>query len=52
MTGKNSLLDELTWRGLLYQNTETLGAALQAGAVTAYCGFDPSAACTLGISCR
>ncbi len=43
MTAKNSLLDELTWRGLLYQNTETLGAALQAGTVTAYCGFDPSA---------
>ena len=43
MTGTNALLDELTWRGLLYQNTETLGAALRAGAVTAYCGFDPSA---------
>lgn len=37
------MLDELAWRGLLYQNTDTLGAALAAGVVTAYCGFDPTA---------
>jgi tyrosyl-tRNA synthetase len=43
MTGTHSLLDELTWRGLLYQHTETLARALGAGVVTAYCGFDPSA---------
>lgn len=39
----NSLLAELTWRGLLYQHTEPLGAALGAGVVTGYCGFDPTA---------
>jgi tyrosyl-tRNA synthetase len=37
------LLDELTWRGLVYQSTEGVGAALQAGAVSAYIGFDPTA---------
>ena len=39
----NPLLDELSWRGLLYQQTESLGAALDAGVVTGYCGFDPTA---------
>ncbi|MDQ2768457.1 MAG: tyrosine--tRNA ligase [Gemmatimonadota bacterium] len=39
----NSLLTELTWRGLLYQHTEPLDAALSAGVVTGYCGFDPTA---------
>lgn len=39
----NSLLAELTWRGLLYQHTEPLDAALSAGVVTGYCGFDPTA---------
>ncbi|HLB11225.1 MAG TPA: tyrosine--tRNA ligase [Gemmatimonadaceae bacterium] len=39
----NSLLAELTWRGLLYQHTEPLGAAFSAGVVTGYCGFDPTA---------
>ncbi len=39
-----TLLEELTWRGLLYQQTEGLGAHLAKGAVTAYCGFDPTAA--------
>jgi len=43
MSNMNSLLAELTWRGLLYQNTEPLGAALSAGVVTGYCGFDPTA---------
>jgi len=43
MQNMNSLLAELTWRGLLYQHTEPLDAALSAGVVTGYCGFDPTA---------
>ncbi len=43
MQNLNSLLVELTWRGLLYQSTEPLDAALSAGVVTGYCGFDPTA---------
>jgi tyrosyl-tRNA synthetase len=43
MSNMNSLLAELTWRGLLYQHTEPLDAALGAGVVTGYCGFDPTA---------
>ena len=38
-----SLLDELRWRGLLYQETDSLSDALARGPVTAYCGFDPTA---------
>jgi len=38
-----SLLAELSWRGLLYQHTDGLEAALGAGHLTAYCGFDPTA---------
>ena len=37
------LLDELAWRGLLNQYTDGVEAALAAGSVTAYCGFDPTA---------
>ncbi|HEY9450269.1 MAG TPA: tyrosine--tRNA ligase, partial [Gemmatimonadaceae bacterium] len=37
------LLDELTWRGMLNQYTEGLPEWLARGAVSAYCGFDPSA---------
>ncbi|WP_106398610.1 tyrosine--tRNA ligase [Actinocorallia populi] len=39
------IVDELQWRGLLAQTTdeETLRAALSAGPVTYYCGFDPTA---------
>ena len=37
------LLDELTWRGLVNQYTEGLPEWLARGAVSAYCGFDPSA---------
>jgi tyrosyl-tRNA synthetase len=44
MSNMNSLLAELAWRGLLYQHTEPLDAALGAGVVTGYCGFDPTAA--------
>jgi len=40
----SSLLAELSWRGLLYQHTDGLEAALAAGRLTAYCGFDPTAA--------
>ncbi|MGN6599816.1 MAG: tyrosine--tRNA ligase [Actinomycetales bacterium] len=43
MTG--DILDELHWRGLVAQSTdeEALRAALDAGPVTFYCGFDPTA---------
>ncbi len=43
MSNNNPLLAELEWRGLLYQHTEPLDAALSAGVVTGYCGFDPTA---------
>lgn len=36
-------LAELEWRGMAYQRTEGAAAALAAGPVTAYCGFDPTA---------
>jgi len=38
-----SFLDELAWRGLLYQYTEGVREMLAGGPITAYCGFDPSA---------
>jgi tyrosyl-tRNA synthetase len=40
-----SLLEDLRWRGLLHQMTdeEALAAALAAGPVTGYVGFDPTA---------
>ncbi|HEX7938445.1 MAG TPA: tyrosine--tRNA ligase [Gemmatimonadaceae bacterium] len=38
------LLEELQWRGLLHQQTEGLSAALSAGMLSGYCGFDPTAA--------
>jgi tyrosyl-tRNA synthetase len=38
-----ALLDELAWRGLLYDHTDRLADALAAGPVTGYCGFDPTA---------
>lgn len=37
------ILDELAWRGMLFQQTEGLPKALEAGPVTAYAGFDPTA---------
>ena len=39
------ILDELRWRGVLAQTTDpdALRAALDAGPVTFYCGFDPTA---------
>src|SRR5438034_1368388 len=41
--GKASLLDELSWRGLVYQHTDGLADALATGEVSAYVGFDPTA---------
>jgi tyrosyl-tRNA synthetase len=38
-----SFLDELTWRGLLYQATDSAAEALAAGSLSGYCGFDPTA---------
>ena len=43
-TASHSLLDELRWRGLLYQHTEGAGAMLQRDVTVGYAGFDPSAA--------
>lgn len=42
----SSLVDELQWRGLIAQSTDevALRDALEAGPVTYYCGFDPTAA--------
>jgi tyrosyl-tRNA synthetase len=39
------IVDELIWRGLIAQSTDeaALRAALAAGPVTYYCGFDPTA---------
>ncbi|MFV0427284.1 MAG: tyrosine--tRNA ligase [Beutenbergiaceae bacterium] len=39
------ILDELRWRGLIAQSTDSdaLARALAAGPVTYYCGFDPTA---------
>jgi tyrosyl-tRNA synthetase len=39
----SSFLEELGWRGLLYQDTDGASEALAAGQLTAYCGFDPTA---------
>jgi len=42
----NALIEDLTWRGLIAQSTDldALRADLDAGPVTLYCGFDPTAA--------
>ncbi|MEJ7809870.1 MAG: tyrosine--tRNA ligase [Gemmatimonadaceae bacterium] len=37
------VLDELSWRGLIYQYTEGLAESLAGAPVSAYCGFDPTA---------
>lgn len=39
----HALLEELAWRGLLYQQTEGLAERLSGGTITGYCGFDPTA---------
>ena len=41
--GNASLLDELSWRGMVYQHTDGLADALATGEVSAYVGFDPTA---------
>jgi tyrosyl-tRNA synthetase len=38
-----NVLDDLRWRGLLHDSTDGLDAALAAGPLTAYIGFDPTA---------
>ena len=38
-----AFLDELAWRGLLFQYTEGVQAMLASAPTTAYCGFDPTA---------
>jgi tyrosyl-tRNA synthetase len=43
MHSKNSLLDELSWRGMVYQHTDGLADALATGELSAYAGFDPTA---------
>lgn len=46
MVGRvNAVLDELKWRGLVYQTTDeqALAAHLDEGPITGYVGFDPSA---------
>jgi tyrosyl-tRNA synthetase len=43
MHAKKSLLDELTWRGMLYQHTDGLAESLATGSIGAYAGFDPTA---------
>lgn len=42
----NALLDELTWRGFVAQSTDidALAAHLDAGPISSYVGFDPTAA--------
>lgn len=45
MTNATELLDDLQWRGLIAVSTDlgALRGALDAGPVTYYCGFDPTA---------
>src|SRR5438045_2803114 len=39
----HALLDELKWRGLLYQHTDEVAEALSDGPLSGYVGFDPTA---------
>jgi tyrosyl-tRNA synthetase len=39
----DKLLDELAWRGLLYDETPDLRQRLEKGPITGYAGFDPTA---------
>jgi tyrosyl-tRNA synthetase len=43
MHAKNSLLEELSWRGMVYQHTDGLPDALATQQLSAYAGFDPTA---------
>ena len=38
-----AFLDELAWRGLLFQHTDGAAAALAKAPLIGYCGFDPTA---------
>ena len=42
MQTTGGVLDELRWRGLVYQHTDGVPDALAAGALSAYIGFDPT----------
>lgn len=39
----HALLEDLKWRGLLYQHTDEVGDALSSGPISGYIGFDPTA---------
>jgi tyrosyl-tRNA synthetase len=39
----HALLDDLKWRGLLYQHTDEVGELLSSGPTSGYIGFDPTA---------
>jgi tyrosyl-tRNA synthetase len=39
----HALLDDLKWRGLLYQHTDEVGDLLSSGPTSGYIGFDPTA---------
>ena len=39
----HALLDELRWRGLLYQHTDEVGEVLHGDPIAGYVGFDPTA---------
>src|SRR5579871_3943334 len=39
----HALLDELRWRGLLYQHTDEVGSLLSSGPTAGYIGFDATA---------
>ncbi|HEY0969620.1 MAG TPA: tyrosine--tRNA ligase, partial [Gemmatimonadales bacterium] len=41
-TMSDPLIEDLTWRGALYQHTDGLAEFLSRGTVTGYCGFDPT----------
>ena len=43
MQPKNSLLEELSWRGMVYQHTDGLPHALATEQLSVYAGFDPTA---------
>jgi tyrosyl-tRNA synthetase len=43
MHSKNTLLEELSWRGMVYQHTDGLPDALATEQLSAYAGFDPTA---------
>src|SRR5947207_5180074 len=43
MSPTKSLLDELSWRGMVYQHTDGLADVLATAELSAYVGFDPTA---------